>query len=257
MSGAQLLPSERERLVSLEKVLDRGLAVFVEVGTALQRIRDERLYRETHATFEDYCRERWSLSKPYASQIIVGSETVAIATAEGLPAPRNEAVARKLAGLRSEPARLREAWSTAVERHGPAPTAAQTREVVRGEIADDAPTVGVTGIELPAGDGLQGASGPPPTPCDGVGPDGPIAALIDALAALDQRLDQSAVFAAWSEADDEQRADLDDALSSAISALSEIQRRARQTTWADPERLLEGEPAACSGSMYDPAGDFA
>jgi hypothetical protein len=31
-------------------------------GTALLEVRDRRLYRETHATFEDYCRERWRFS---------------------------------------------------------------------------------------------------------------------------------------------------------------------------------------------------
>lgn len=45
--------------------------------------------------------------------------------------PANEAVARELAPLLDEPEALREAWSTAVEQHGPTPTAAQTREIVR------------------------------------------------------------------------------------------------------------------------------
>ena len=46
------------------------------------------------------------------------------------PAP-SERVARELAPLRSDPPRLREAWSEAVEDHGPEPTAAQVREKVR------------------------------------------------------------------------------------------------------------------------------
>ncbi len=33
---------------------------FYEVGNALLQIRDERLYRQTHSTFEEYCREKWS-----------------------------------------------------------------------------------------------------------------------------------------------------------------------------------------------------
>ncbi len=43
---------------------------------------------------------------------------------------KNEAVARGLAPLAAEPAQVREAWQEAVARHGPAPTAAEVREVV-------------------------------------------------------------------------------------------------------------------------------
>lgn len=118
-------------LAEREAVIERGLGTFVEVGAALMGIRDDRQYRESHDTFEDYCRERWGLSKPYASQLIVASQTVAIATVEDRPAPASESVARELAPLRAEPEQLREAWTEALEQHGPSPTAVQVREVVR------------------------------------------------------------------------------------------------------------------------------
>jgi hypothetical protein len=124
------LPDVRPALVECEAVIERGLATFVEVGAALLRIRDERLYREDFGTFEDYCRTRWNLSKPYASQLIVASETVAIATTNGHPAPGRESVARELAPLRDEPDALRETWAEVVDLHGEKPTAAQVREVV-------------------------------------------------------------------------------------------------------------------------------
>jgi hypothetical protein len=38
-----------DRLRELEEVVERGLATFVEVGRALQEIRDAQLYRATHA----------------------------------------------------------------------------------------------------------------------------------------------------------------------------------------------------------------
>jgi hypothetical protein len=44
--------------------------------------------------------------------------------------PPSEAVARELAPLRAEPGQLREAWTEAVQTHGPSPTATQVREVV-------------------------------------------------------------------------------------------------------------------------------
>lgn len=44
-----------------------------------------------------------------------------------------ERVARELAPLRDEPERLRETYGKVIELHGAAPTAAQVREVVRGD----------------------------------------------------------------------------------------------------------------------------
>jgi hypothetical protein len=135
MSARQLRmlePAQRDRLAQLEAVVARGLETFVAVGAALLEIRDSGLYRDTHGSFEMYCRERWDLSKPYASQLIVASETVAIATTTGLPAPSSESVARQLAPLRDEPEQVREAWAETVERHGEQPTAKQTRAVVNG-----------------------------------------------------------------------------------------------------------------------------
>lgn len=41
-----------------------------ERGQALRNIHDWRLYRETHATFEVYCRGRWNIGKSYAYGLI-------------------------------------------------------------------------------------------------------------------------------------------------------------------------------------------
>lgn len=126
-------------LAECEAVIERGLATFVEVGQALLRIRDERLYRD-HGTFEEYCRERWNFSDSRARQLVAAAETVTDVTVSGLPAPKTEAVARVLAPLRSEPDQMREAWTETVGRHGEQPTAAQVREVVhertRGQLAN-------------------------------------------------------------------------------------------------------------------------
>lgn len=61
---------ERSRLAECERVIERGITVFVEVGQALTEIRDGKLYRETHGTFEAYCRERWQISRPRAYEIM-------------------------------------------------------------------------------------------------------------------------------------------------------------------------------------------
>jgi hypothetical protein len=90
---------ERSRLAELEQVVDRGLQTFVEVGEALQEIRDGRLYRETHATFRDYCRDRFGFSDSRGRQLIAAARTVTEVTLLGLPAPANEREARALARL--------------------------------------------------------------------------------------------------------------------------------------------------------------
>lgn len=66
----ELTAVERSRLHDAEAVVERGLKTFVEVGQALIEIRDNRLYRASHATFEDYCEQRWRLSRARAYQLV-------------------------------------------------------------------------------------------------------------------------------------------------------------------------------------------
>ena len=69
----ELTKVEAGTLQAYEKAIERGLASFVEVGRALTQIRDSRLYRATHATFEDYCEQRWNMTSRRASQVIEAS----------------------------------------------------------------------------------------------------------------------------------------------------------------------------------------
>lgn len=117
-------------LAECEAVIERGLRSFVEVGEALLRIRDERLYREGFETFESYCTDRWDLGRKRAYDFIASAEVVAELSPIGDTRPANESVARELAPLREDPEQLREAWTEVVQAHGPKPTAAQVREVV-------------------------------------------------------------------------------------------------------------------------------
>src|SRR4051794_22622304 len=76
-AGGHLGGGEREDRARLEAVVDRGLAAFLEVGTALTEIRDRRLYRDTHDTFENYCREHWRIGASRARQLISAAEAAA------------------------------------------------------------------------------------------------------------------------------------------------------------------------------------
>lgn len=106
---------ERAELLLAEQTIAAGIRSFNEVGAALVKIRDLRLYRETHQTFEAYCSEMWDLGRSQAYRLIDASEVVANLSPIGdaAPMPTNEAQVRPLAKL--EPEQQQEAWARAVE----------------------------------------------------------------------------------------------------------------------------------------------
>lgn len=108
-----LTAGEKRHLGALEKRIASGLQTFREVGAALLEIRDSRLYRETHATFEAYCNERWALPRARAYQLIDSAKVVlALGDPEELT---NEAQARELAAL-PDPSTMKTVWKAAEER---------------------------------------------------------------------------------------------------------------------------------------------
>jgi hypothetical protein len=61
---------ERSDLTACEAALDNLRVAFAAAGKALQVIRDARLYRDTHGTFEEYLAERWDMSRAQAYRLI-------------------------------------------------------------------------------------------------------------------------------------------------------------------------------------------
>jgi hypothetical protein len=102
---------ERVELRVAESVIEEGLKTFVDVGQALADIRDGRLYRADHATFEDYCSDRWGIGKSRAYQLINAAATTS--TIVDAPVPANEGQARALIGL--DPEQAAETMRTAHE----------------------------------------------------------------------------------------------------------------------------------------------
>jgi hypothetical protein len=110
---------------------------FVEVGTALLEIRDERLYRDEYATFEEYCRQRWGWGRNYVNKQIAAAEVIRN-LGTNVPIPQNEAQARELAPLSAEQQQL--AWAAAVKLAANGkPTARQIAAVV-GSMSPRAPS---------------------------------------------------------------------------------------------------------------------
>src|SRR5262249_10891113 len=58
-----------QELHGLERVVDEGWYAYLRVRNALGAIRDRRLYRDTHATFTEYCEDRFGITWPAAPVI--------------------------------------------------------------------------------------------------------------------------------------------------------------------------------------------
>lgn len=52
------------------------MKTFLEVGEALWKIREGKLYRAQFGTFEEYCDKRWNITKRRAYQLMDASEAV-------------------------------------------------------------------------------------------------------------------------------------------------------------------------------------
>jgi hypothetical protein len=66
----QLSTSEQADLATCEAALDNLRVAFWAAGKALQVIRDARLYRAGHGTFEGYVEQRWDMSRAQAYRLI-------------------------------------------------------------------------------------------------------------------------------------------------------------------------------------------
>jgi hypothetical protein len=130
----ELTDEEQRDRLHLERRVERA---FFEAGKALAELRDRRLYRSTHKTFEQYCKDRFGYTRIAASYKIAaatvmdnlltnGLQKEEIATDElqtpimltnGLQIlPNNERQVRPLVSL--EPEVQREAWQKAVDEAG-------------------------------------------------------------------------------------------------------------------------------------------
>jgi len=67
---AELTIQEAEKLKELEQVIKDGLYTYFEVGAALMKIRDLKLYRTSYSTFESYCRDTFQISRAQAYRLI-------------------------------------------------------------------------------------------------------------------------------------------------------------------------------------------
>jgi len=112
-AGEAMTTNEREERDRLVAVVDRGARTFLEVGQAVAIIQGRRLYRETHATFDDFIRERWGWTGSRARQLLgtveVMEQLESVTPGNG---PTNEKQARELVAVPEE--KRAEVWETAL-----------------------------------------------------------------------------------------------------------------------------------------------
>ncbi|MGY4098639.1 hypothetical protein ACW2Q0_03605 [Nocardia sp. R16R-3T] len=61
---------EQAQLTACESSIDGLRVAFWAAGRALQIVRDGRLYRERHASFDEYVEQRWEMQRSYAHKLI-------------------------------------------------------------------------------------------------------------------------------------------------------------------------------------------
>lgn len=129
-----LSPIESARLVDLERLVERFRSSFIEAGEALREIRDGRLYRTSHGTFDEYAKVRWSLTRSQAHRLIAATDIVAIIRMSpiGDILPVTESQARELIRL-DNPEQQVAAWGNAVERADSDPRRI-TAKIVKEEV---------------------------------------------------------------------------------------------------------------------------
>jgi hypothetical protein len=98
----ELTVSEQSQLADCEAVIEQGFKTFVSVGNALAEIRDAKLYRLTHGTFEEYCQDKWDMGGIYARRLIAAADVVDDLMPIGIKIPMSESVARPLTSLPPE-----------------------------------------------------------------------------------------------------------------------------------------------------------
>jgi hypothetical protein len=126
-----LTQEEQSDRLHLERKVERA---FFEAGKALAELRDRRLYRSTHKTFEEYCRERFGHSRRQSYLLmdaaVVFDNLVEICDQFDHKLPTAEGQVRPMTKL--QPQEQQEVWLRAVELSGgKIPTGRIVKDVVQ------------------------------------------------------------------------------------------------------------------------------
>ena len=115
---ADILSADEEvEFQSCEVIIQKGSFAFVEVGMALTRIRDGRLYRNDFTSFEGYYQAKWEMQHAKVYYLISAAQVYTTLSAlSHVPKPDRESQLRPLLALSAEDAQL--AWEYAAVNSG-------------------------------------------------------------------------------------------------------------------------------------------
>jgi hypothetical protein len=165
----ELTASERNYLATCEAAIDNLRLAFAAAGKALQVIRDARLYRATHDTFEAYVEARWDMSRAQAYRLIEAWPLAARLSLSPMGDKLNERQVRELITLagRHGADAAATVYQAVAEADGVRVTAAVLHDVVAilpSDYFDPAEAVGQIRAYLSG----QVPPAPPPPPVDPV-----------------------------------------------------------------------------------------
>jgi hypothetical protein len=118
----QLTDDELAQLREAEARIQRGLSGFLDMGLALGTIRERRLFRATHGSWEGYLLDRWKMTADYSQKLITAVKIVSELRDAGIVVmPVREVHARRLNLV--DPTDRPKVWEAALAEAGGDPEA--------------------------------------------------------------------------------------------------------------------------------------
>lgn len=112
-SKSELTHEEQMILTRNEELIAQNVATFHQMGQALAEIKEKKLYREHHKTFDEYCKKVFGVSRTHTYRLISSSEVMDnLSQLKEIPLPESERQVRPLISL--SPELQREAWKRVI-----------------------------------------------------------------------------------------------------------------------------------------------
>ena len=148
-----LTAADRRLLERHEETVRQNLQEFVMVGQALKEIRDKKLYRQTHTSFEAYCLAKFDFGKSHSYRLIGAVEARQLLQSQKSPIgdlllPRTESQMREL--LKVPEGKRVEVLKLARKKAGGRPLNALLIERAALELAPPPPKTGRASYYVPA-----------------------------------------------------------------------------------------------------------
>jgi hypothetical protein len=130
-AGTELSLGETTRLQDCCVKVETHCNSFHDAGLALKEIRDDKLYRDGYASFEEFTKHQFGFGKSYASMLISAADTMTMLSGECQYLPVHEKICRSLNRVPDPPKRIT-LWKRVSEK------AAKSGGVVTQDLIDEA-----------------------------------------------------------------------------------------------------------------------